>query len=436
MRPSVSRIRSASRMGGRLTPNSSSSSSCLGSMAPSASSPDRMRVRRAPATISARRGCRSWWRAGEVEAVISSKITTMKPSVFVISITPFDAEGRLDEPGLRAHLDRMADAGVGVYLGGGGSGEGFTLDRRRGPAGARDRRRPDRRPGAGAGDGHRAPHGAADDRLHRRGRRRRGRRRPDLLARPGPRAPAHPGRDRGLPAGRAREHLAPLRRVVAPVGRLRRAPRPPGHPRRRAPPPGRRELQPRRHRPARRPERRGRRPPRAARRRADAGAELPGPRRAGLPDLRGQPGAPAVRLGDRELRRRRPRRHVLGLRRGRAALGPALRPRRHPGHQGRARPARPAGRHRPSAPAHRRPRPSSTQSSPTSTPPASPPSNAGSPTDPVPRVARSSTLRRAETSHVGRRTDRWLDRRASGPEAEPRRGRAAGVSGRGGSGRR
>ncbi len=52
----------------------------------------------------------------------------MKPSVFVISITPFDAEGGLDEPGLRAHLDRMADAGVGVYLGGGGSGEGFTLD--------------------------------------------------------------------------------------------------------------------------------------------------------------------------------------------------------------------------------------------------------------------------------------------------------------------
>jgi len=52
----------------------------------------------------------------------------MKPSVFVISITPFDADGRLDERALRAHLDRMADAGVGVYLGGGGSGEGFTLD--------------------------------------------------------------------------------------------------------------------------------------------------------------------------------------------------------------------------------------------------------------------------------------------------------------------
>ncbi|HEV2370115.1 MAG TPA: dihydrodipicolinate synthase family protein [Acidimicrobiales bacterium] len=48
--------------------------------------------------------------------------------VFVISITPFDAEGRLDETGLRAHLRRMAEAGIGVYVGGGGSGEGYTLD--------------------------------------------------------------------------------------------------------------------------------------------------------------------------------------------------------------------------------------------------------------------------------------------------------------------
>lgn len=52
----------------------------------------------------------------------------MRPSTFVISITPFGADGELDEPALRSHLDRMADAGVGVYLGGGGSGEGFTLD--------------------------------------------------------------------------------------------------------------------------------------------------------------------------------------------------------------------------------------------------------------------------------------------------------------------
>ena len=45
----------------------------------------------------------------------------------VIAITPFTADGALDEAGIRAHLRRMADAGVGVYVGGGGSGEGFTL---------------------------------------------------------------------------------------------------------------------------------------------------------------------------------------------------------------------------------------------------------------------------------------------------------------------
>jgi 4-hydroxy-tetrahydrodipicolinate synthase len=46
---------------------------------------------------------------------------------YVVSITPFSPEGRLDEPGLRAHLRRMGDAGIGVYVGGGGSGEGYTL---------------------------------------------------------------------------------------------------------------------------------------------------------------------------------------------------------------------------------------------------------------------------------------------------------------------
>jgi 4-hydroxy-tetrahydrodipicolinate synthase len=46
---------------------------------------------------------------------------------FVVSITPFHEDGRLDEAGLRAHLSRLADAGVGVYLAGGGSGEGFAL---------------------------------------------------------------------------------------------------------------------------------------------------------------------------------------------------------------------------------------------------------------------------------------------------------------------
>jgi len=48
---------------------------------------------------------------------------------FTISITPFDAEGRLDEPAIRRHLRRLGAAGIGVYVGGGGSGEGYTLAR-------------------------------------------------------------------------------------------------------------------------------------------------------------------------------------------------------------------------------------------------------------------------------------------------------------------
>lgn len=45
----------------------------------------------------------------------------------VIAITPFAADGGLDESAVRAHLSRMRDAAIGVYVGGGGSGEGFTL---------------------------------------------------------------------------------------------------------------------------------------------------------------------------------------------------------------------------------------------------------------------------------------------------------------------
>jgi 4-hydroxy-tetrahydrodipicolinate synthase len=49
------------------------------------------------------------------------------PSVFVISLTPFDDQERLDEAGLRSHLQRMKTAGIGVYAGGAGSGEAYTL---------------------------------------------------------------------------------------------------------------------------------------------------------------------------------------------------------------------------------------------------------------------------------------------------------------------
>ena len=50
-----------------------------------------------------------------------------RASVFVISITPFDVDGRVDETAFRDHLRRMVAAGIGVYVGGGGSGEGFVL---------------------------------------------------------------------------------------------------------------------------------------------------------------------------------------------------------------------------------------------------------------------------------------------------------------------
>ena len=49
------------------------------------------------------------------------------PSAFVISITPFDDDGEIDWDGTRAHWQRLKDAGIGVYVGGGGSGEGHAL---------------------------------------------------------------------------------------------------------------------------------------------------------------------------------------------------------------------------------------------------------------------------------------------------------------------
>ncbi len=48
-------------------------------------------------------------------------------STFVISITPFTESGDLDEAGLRVHLQRLGRSGVGVYVAGSGSGEGYTL---------------------------------------------------------------------------------------------------------------------------------------------------------------------------------------------------------------------------------------------------------------------------------------------------------------------
>jgi 4-hydroxy-tetrahydrodipicolinate synthase len=59
----------------------------------------------------------------------SGALDPERASTFVISITPFAADGSFDEPGVRRHMRRMAAAGIGLYLGGGGSGEGFVLRR-------------------------------------------------------------------------------------------------------------------------------------------------------------------------------------------------------------------------------------------------------------------------------------------------------------------
>jgi 4-hydroxy-tetrahydrodipicolinate synthase len=56
-------------------------------------------------------------------------VAARRHSTYVISLTPFAEDGALDERGLRLHLRRLAAAGIGVYLAGSGSGEGYTLDR-------------------------------------------------------------------------------------------------------------------------------------------------------------------------------------------------------------------------------------------------------------------------------------------------------------------
>lgn len=50
-------------------------------------------------------------------------------STFVISLTPFTANGALDDGALREHLRRLGRSGIGVYVAGSGSGEGYSLDR-------------------------------------------------------------------------------------------------------------------------------------------------------------------------------------------------------------------------------------------------------------------------------------------------------------------
>lgn len=48
-------------------------------------------------------------------------------STFVISLTAFTPAGEFDPAGQRRHFARLRDAGIGVYVAGSGSGEGYTL---------------------------------------------------------------------------------------------------------------------------------------------------------------------------------------------------------------------------------------------------------------------------------------------------------------------
>lgn len=51
------------------------------------------------------------------------------PSNYVTSLTIFAPDGSLDEDGQRRHFERFAAAGIGAYVGGSGSGEGYALSR-------------------------------------------------------------------------------------------------------------------------------------------------------------------------------------------------------------------------------------------------------------------------------------------------------------------
>src|SRR5580693_778736 len=54
-------------------------------------------------------------------------MTARRPSTFVCTITPFDEAGRLDEEAAALLYGRLADAGVGAYVGSSSPGEGYAL---------------------------------------------------------------------------------------------------------------------------------------------------------------------------------------------------------------------------------------------------------------------------------------------------------------------
>ena len=57
----------------------------------------------------------------------ASRKNAKRAMSFVTTITPFNEDGGFDEVGIHKHMARMAEAGLGVYVGTGGSGEGYSL---------------------------------------------------------------------------------------------------------------------------------------------------------------------------------------------------------------------------------------------------------------------------------------------------------------------
>ena len=59
---------------------------------------------------------------------IKNMVYPERPVMFCMLNTALDANQKLDEQGIKTHIDRMAEAGVGIYVGSGGSGEGSSLE--------------------------------------------------------------------------------------------------------------------------------------------------------------------------------------------------------------------------------------------------------------------------------------------------------------------
>lgn len=69
--------------------------------------------------------CPQFWTLKKLER---KRFHEDEKKAFVVSATPFDRQGRLDEMSLRRHLRKLCAAGVsGVYMGAPGAGETYAM---------------------------------------------------------------------------------------------------------------------------------------------------------------------------------------------------------------------------------------------------------------------------------------------------------------------